>query len=50
MSPVFTAAALVPLLLKIVLGISILGTVSSTVFLLMTLLATTRYRRPLCPP
>ena len=45
MSPVFTAAALVPLLLKIVLGISILGTVSSTVFLLMTLLATTRYRR-----
>jgi len=45
MSPVFTAAALVPLILKIVLGISILGTVSSTVFLLMTLVATTRHRR-----
>jgi ceramide glucosyltransferase len=45
MSPVFTAAALVSLLLKIVLGISILGTVSSTVFLLLTLVATARYRR-----
>ncbi len=45
MSPVFTAAALVPLILKIALGISILGTVSSTVFLLMTLVATARYRR-----
>jgi len=45
MSPVFTAAALVPLVLKIVLGISLLGTVSSAVFLLMTLVATTRHRR-----
>jgi ceramide glucosyltransferase len=45
MSPVFTATVLVPLVLKIVLGISILGTVSSTVFLLMTLIATARYRR-----
>jgi ceramide glucosyltransferase len=45
MSPVFTATVLVPFILKIVLGISIFGTVSSAVFLLMTLIATARYRR-----
>jgi ceramide glucosyltransferase len=35
----------VPLFLKFILGISLIGTASSAVFLLMTLVATTRYLR-----
>lgn len=45
MTLVHTAAALLPFLLRVVLGISLAGTASSTIFLLLTLLATARYRR-----
>jgi ceramide glucosyltransferase len=45
MTSVHSAAALVPILLRILLGVSLVGTASSTIFLLLTLLAMARYRR-----
>ncbi len=45
MTLVHSAAALLPFLLRILLGISLVGTASSTIFLLLTLLAVARYHR-----